>query len=58
MNSRLFKILPTIYSFTDHVYMLCVCKQELALNNQQGLICRKTNQPTNQSSGPSLTAGT
>ena len=27
---------------------VCVCKQDLALINPQGLICHKNNQPTNQ----------
>ena len=36
--------------FTNHVYLIYMYKQDLALNNLPGLIChkRKTNQPTNQ----------
>ena len=49
MNSDLLKMFPTNYSFTNRECM-CVCEQDLALNNLQGLICHKTkptNQPTN-----------
>ena len=35
------KNLPTKNLFKNHMY-----KQDLALNNPQGLICHKSNQPT------------
>ena len=44
---RIFKLLPTNHSFTNQVYLLHMFKDDLTLNNQQGLICRKI-QPTNQ----------
>ena len=44
MNSGLFVMLPTNYSFTNHVYLMY--KQDLELNNLQGLICH-TIQPIN-----------
>ena len=50
MSYGLFKMLPTNYSFTNHIYLTCVCvcvyKLDLALNNLQGLICHKI-QPIN-----------
>ena len=47
MSSGLFKNNVTIkYLFTNHTYLIYVYKQGLALNNQQGLICLKT-QPIN-----------
>ena len=46
MSSRLFKMLPISYSFINHIYLICMCKEGLVQNNQQGLICHKT-QPTN-----------
>ena len=47
MNSGLFKMLPTIYSFTTHTYLIYKFKPDLALNNLQRLICHKKKQPTN-----------
>ena len=45
-------MLPTKYSFIDHTYLIYMHKQNLALDNQEALICHKkvksTNQPTNQ----------
>ena len=41
-SSGLFKISPTIYSFTNHIYLMH--KINLALNKPQRLICH-TNQP-------------
>ena len=38
-------MLPTNYSFTNHIYLIYMHKQDLALNNVQELICYKT-QPT------------
>ena len=32
----------------NHIYLIYMYKEDLALNNLQGLICHKTNQPTNQ----------
>ena len=46
MGSGLFKMLPVKYSFTNHI--INMYKQDLALNNQQGLIRHKT-QRTNAS---------
>ena len=47
MSSSSFKnCYLTKYSFTNHIYLVYVYKQDLALNNQKRLICRKT--PTNQ----------
>ena len=49
MNSGWFKILSTCYSFTNHIDLIYMDKQDLALNKLQGLICHKTqqtNQPT------------
>ena len=45
MSSDLFKMLPTNNLFTNHMYIWresCVYKEDLALNNLQGLICHKT----------------
>ena len=42
MNSNLFEMLPTNYSLTNHIYLIYVYKEDLALNNLQGLICHKT----------------
>ena len=41
---------PPNYSFINHIYLIYTDKQDLALNNQQGFICRKTKptNPTNQ----------
>ena len=45
-----FKMLPTNYLFTNHthphtyIYIYIYIKQDLALNNLQGLICHKQNQ--------------
>ena len=42
------KILSTNYSFTNHIYLMYLYKQDLALNNLQVSICHKTqlmNQP-------------
>ena len=33
---------------------MCVYKHDLALNNPHGLICHKTQSPTNQPTKPSL----
>ena len=38
----------TKYSFTNHTFNIYMHKQDLALNNRNGLICLKTNKPTNQ----------
>ena len=35
------------YSLTNHIYLICMDKQKLALNNLQGFICRKT-KPSNK----------
>ena len=41
------KLLPTNYSFTNHIYLIDIYEQDLiALNNLKGLICRKA-QSTN-----------
>ena len=45
MSSDLFKMLPTNYLFT--VFNIHMYKEDLALNNLQGLICHKA-QLTNQ----------
>ena len=34
--------------FTNHIYLIYMYIQDLALNNLQGLICHKTQQTTNQ----------
>ena len=47
MSSGLFKMSSTNYLFTNHIYLMYMHKQDLALNNLQRLICHKT-QPTNQ----------
>ena len=47
MISGLFKMLPTNHLFTNHIYLIFMHKEDLALNNLQWLICHKT-QPTNQ----------
>ena len=39
------KLSPINYLFTNYVYLIYMYKQDLALNNIQGLICHKT-QPT------------
>ena len=44
--SACFKMFPTNYPFTNHISRIYTYKQDLALNNQQGLICHKI-QPTN-----------
>ena len=51
MSSGLFKMLPTNYLFTNHMFNIYMYKQDLALNNQQGLICYKAlsiNKPINK----------
>ena len=40
------KMLPTSYLFTNYMYLKNMIKQDLALKNQQTLICHKT-KPTN-----------
>ena len=35
-------MLPTKYSFTNHIYLIYMYKQDLAWNNLPGLICYKT----------------
>ena len=35
------KKLPRNYLFTNHIYLIYIHKQDLALNNLQGLIYRK-----------------
>ena len=48
MSSGLEYNLQTI-RLTNNSYLIYICiKQELALNNLQGLVCQKPNQPTNQ----------
>ena len=42
MSSSLFKTLPTNYSLTDHIYLVYMQKEDLALNYLQWLICHKT----------------
>ena len=49
MSFGLLKMLATNYSFTHHLYVIFMYKQNLTLNNLQGMIWRKT-QPTNQPS--------
>ena len=46
MNTDLFKMLSSNYSFTNHIYLVYMYEQDLALNNLERLIYRKT-QPTN-----------
>ena len=41
MNSSLFKMLPTSYSLTNHIYLI-LKKEDLALDNLQELKCHKT----------------
>ena len=41
MSNVLFKMLTTNYSFRNHVYLIYVYKEDLVLNNQQGLIYHK-----------------
>ena len=36
---------PANYLFTNHLYLINMYKQDLTLNNLQGLICHKPNQP-------------
>ena len=38
---------PTDYLFTNHINLIYMNKQDLALNNLEELICHKT-QPTNK----------
>ena len=45
MSSDLFKMFPTNYLFTNHIYSIYMYDQDLALNNLQGLIRIKNNQP-------------
>ena len=40
------KLLPTNYSFTNHIYLIHMNKQDLALDNLQELKCHKKKQPT------------
>ena len=42
MSSGLFKMLASNYSYTNNIYIIYVYKQDLTLNNLQGLICHKT----------------
>ena len=37
-----------IYIKLNHTDLIYMYKEDLALNNQEGLICHKTNQATNQ----------
>ena len=46
-SSNLFKNKVTNYLFINHIYFVCMYKQNLTLNNLQRLIGRKT-QPTNE----------
>ena len=48
MSSDSFKMLPTNYSFTNFIYLTYMYSQDLVLKIPQGLICRQTNQLTNQ----------
>ena len=41
MSSGLFKMLPTNYSFTNHIYLITY-KWDLALNNLQVLVYHKS----------------
>ena len=42
MSSGLLKTLPTNFSFTNQMRLICMYKLNLALNNLQGLIYCKT----------------
>ena len=46
MSSGLLRMLSTNYAFTNHIFNIYVCTEDLGLNNLQGLICNKT-QPAN-----------
>ena len=35
MSSGMFKMLPTNYSFTTHIYLIYIYKQDLAIDNQE-----------------------
>ena len=52
--TSLFKMWPTNKSY---IFNMCMDKQDLALNNQQGLMCRKT-QPTLSAGGVKYTGCT
>ena len=47
MNFDLFRMLPTNYSFKNHLYLIHPYKEDLTLNNLQSLICHKTHQTIN-----------
>ena len=40
-------MIPTNYSVTTYIYFIYMYKKDLVLNNPQGLICHKHNQPNN-----------
>ena len=42
MSSILFKILSANYSLTNRIYLISKYKEDLTLNNLQGLICHQT----------------
>ena len=42
MGSNLFKMLSTNSVFTNHIYLIYMNIDDLALNNQQKFICHKT----------------
>ena len=42
MSSGSYKIFYYENVFTNHLYSTYICKEDLALNNLQGLICHKT----------------
>ena len=44
MSSDLCKILPTNYSFTNHIYLIYLYKQDLALNNYKSRYAKKFKQ--------------
>ena len=47
MSSDSFKNITYKLLFTNHIYLIYMYKEDLALNNQQGLICHKNpTQPT------------
>ena len=49
MSSGFFKDYVTKnYLFLNHIYLICMYEQNLALNNLQGLVWHKQNQPINQ----------
>ena len=45
MSTGLFKMLPSNYLLTNHKYLIYMYKNDLVLNNLQGLIRHKTQPP-------------